>query len=86
MSTFFETLSYINSKEGSMNSKIITGTATYKTQSKKFVDFTYRLFPESAPVECEDFNVGDIVFMAGKFCVDVATEKTAAGVIVRKKF
>ncbi|RHZ43842.1 hypothetical protein Glove_851g22 [Diversispora epigaea] len=81
MTTFFETIAHINSKEGSA-SKLITGTATYKTQSKKFIDFTYRLFPETAPEECENFNVGEVVFIAGKFCYDLATEKSAAGIVV----
>ncbi|RHZ73170.1 hypothetical protein Glove_232g48 [Diversispora epigaea] len=81
MTTFFETIAHINSKEGSA-SKLITGTATYKTQSKKFIDFTYRLFPETAPEECENFNVGEVVFLAGKFCYDLATEKSAAGIVV----
>ncbi|RHZ80027.1 hypothetical protein Glove_139g341 [Diversispora epigaea] len=81
MTTFFETIAHINSKEGSA-SKLITGTATYKTQSKKFIDFTYRLFPETAPEECENFNVGEVVFLASKFCYDLATEKSAAGIVV----
>ncbi|RHZ83420.1 hypothetical protein Glove_94g39 [Diversispora epigaea] len=104
MTTFFETIAHINSKEGSASklitgtatyktqthinskegsaSKLITGTATYKTQSKKFIDFTYRLFPETAPEECENFNVGEVVFLAGKFYYDLATEKSAAGIVV----
>ncbi|RHZ76791.1 hypothetical protein Glove_192g42 [Diversispora epigaea] len=85
MSTFFEVLAYISSQKGTFTSGVVSGIALYKTLNNKTVEFTYRLFIESKQPECEEFFMGDMVFLSGKFCFDALTGDTAGIVLTVSK-
>ncbi|RHZ80130.1 hypothetical protein Glove_139g121 [Diversispora epigaea] len=85
MSTTFDVLAYISSQKGTFASGIVNGIALYKTLSNKTVEFTYRLFIELRQPECEEFVMGDMVFLSGKFCFDAITGNTAGIVLTVSK-
>ncbi|CAG8546311.1 4478_t:CDS:2 [Diversispora eburnea] len=68
MSTSFEVVAYVSSQKETFASSSVSGIVINKTPNNKTVDFTYQLFSESRQPECEEFSMGDMVFLSGKFC------------------